>query len=566
MSDAALQPEPVLIGKLAPAGLVSRAVQMTDHASNAPRSIASCMTDVWFSAFFDGTSNSMHDENARPPDQQAYTNVARLYMAHAESDVSKAIAREYLQGVGTRFPEINDPGGVKGAATGYMGMERIAWAEQRLQLAIDTQKARGLKINTVHVAAFGFSRGATLARAFVNRLAKQAEHRGGQWYRNGSKFRVYFVGVFDTVASVGLPRDHNTYAKELGVPPIVERCVHMVAGHELRFAFPLDSVRRGGCYPANTVEYVYPGVHSDVGGGYALNEQGRSDAYARLPLHNMYREAHMAGVPLLPLEQLPPKVQDRFAVAADLPSAFRNYMSSLDVAGSSLEDQVFGHLKLYWRWRKLRMNDNRAPIPQRLETYSNEAKQENKSLFERLKSLRDNDRGLLMFRAQGGVLTKNQTAQLKSNATHEAALDKQISTNNQFDTDRQQAKESDATLLGEARALERVISSGRASDWEKAIFEAWNDPRALPQEVAAFFDSYIHDSQAAWNHATDAAAVALNQIGAAQTCGQYFNAVAAKYCAAVQDENRAGTVKYLRPRTLFFGPKEAVFAASDTNL
>jgi len=111
-----------------------------------------------------------------------------------------------------------------------------------------------------------------------------------------------------------------------------------------------------------------------------------------------------------------------------------------------------------------------------------------------------------------------------------------------------------------------VISSGRASDWEKAIFEAWNDPRALPQEVAAFFDSYIHDSQAAWNHATDAAAVALNQIGAAQTCGQYFNAVAAKYCAAVQDENRAGTVKYLRPRTLFFGPKEAVFAASDTNL
>jgi hypothetical protein len=75
----------------------------------------------------------------------------------------------------------------------------------------------------------------------------------------------------------------------------------------------------------------------------------------------------------------------------------------------------------------------------------------------------------------------------------------------------------------------------------------------------------VFDSQAAWNHATDAAAVALNQIGAAQTCGRYFNALAANYCAAVQDENRAGTVKYLRPRTLFFGAKEAVFAASDTN-
>lgn len=142
---------------------------------------------------------------------------------------------------------------------------------------------------------------------------------------------------------------------------------------------------------------------------------------------------------------------------------------------------------------------------------------------------------------------------------------RKISTNNQFETDTAQAKESDRTLQGEARALDRVVSSGRASDWEKAIWEAWNDPRPLPEEVAAFFDSYIHDSQAAWNHATDAAAVALNQVGAAQTCGQYFNAVAARYCSAVEDENRAGTVKYLRPRTLFFGPKEAVFAAGDTN-
>jgi len=566
MSDAALRPDVVLISACSSSELITRAARMANTAVDAPNKAASCITDVWFTAFFDGTSNSIFDEEVRPPNQQAYTNIAKLFQAHILRDDSKAIYVEYLQGVGTKFAEIGDPGGVSGAATGFMGKERIDWAEHRLKLAIDTQKSRGLKINTVHVAAFGFSRGATLARAFVNRLAKQAELRGSQWFRDGARFRIYFVGVFDTVASVGLPRDHNTYAKELGVPPIAERCVHMVAGHELRFAFPVDSVRRGGSYPANTVEYVYPGVHSDVGGGYALNEQGRSDVYARLPLHNMYREAHMAGVPLLPLEQLGPKIQDRFAVGANLPIAFRRYMSSLEATGPSLEEQAFGHLKLYWRWRKLRMNDNQAPIPQRLETYSNEAKQENKSLFERLKSLRDNDRGLLMFRAQGGVLTKNQTAQLKSNAMQEAALDKQISTNDEFEADKKQAKESDATLQGEARALERVIESGRASDWEKAIFEAWNDPRSLPEEVAAFFDTYIHDSQAAWNHATDAAAVALNQIGAAQTCGQYFNAVAAKYCAAVQDENRAGTVKYLPPRTLFFGPKEAVFAASDTNL
>ena len=566
MSDSALRPDATSVDELSPLDTVRRATQMSASLIDRPYKAATCSTDVWFSAFFDGTGNSLFDEDARPSEQQGYSNIARLFRTHKTRDDARAIYVQYLQGVGTKFPEIGDPGGVKGAATGYMGMERIDWAEQSLKFAVDIQKSRGLRVNSVSVAVFGFSRGATLARAFVNRLAKQAEQRGGQWLRDGTRFRIYFLGIFDTVASVGLPRDHSTYARELGIPPIVERCVHMVAGHELRFAFPLDSVRREARYPSNTIEYVYPGVHSDVGGGYTLNEQGRSNSYARLPLHMMYREANLAGVPLLPLEKVAPKVREQFVIPAEVPALFRTYMSALETSGESLEEQMFGHLKLYWRWRKLRMNDSQAPIPQRLETFSNEAKQENKSLFERLKSLRDNDRGLLMFRAQGGVLTKNQTAQLKSNAMQEAALDKQLSTNDEFEADKKQAKESDATLQGEARALERVIASGRASDWEKAIFEAWNDPRPLPEEVAAFFDTYIHDSQAAWNHATDAAAVALNQIGAAQTCGQYFNAVAAKYCAAVQDENRAGTVKYLRPRTLFFGPKEAVFAASDTNL
>jgi hypothetical protein len=565
MSDSAVRPAPLLIGNLSSAEKIERAVYNAPAASDSPAKTAGCTTDVWFSVFFDGTSNSLYDENPRPLSQQAYSNVAKLFFAHSSRDDSTAVYVEYLQGVGTKFPEIGDPGGIRGAATGYMGMERVDWAERRLTLAIDSQRARGLKIGTVHVAVFGFSRGATLARAFVSRLAKQAKNQGGQWKRNGDRLRIYFVGVFDTVASVGLPRDHNTYAKELAIPSIVERCVHMVAGHELRFAFPLDSVRRDGLYPANTIEYVYPGVHSDIGGGYALSEQGRENVYARLPLHLMYREAKMSGVPLNPLSDLARRFQDMFVVPADLPAQFRAYMAALQTTGDSLEEQMFGHLSLYWRWRKLRMSNVKAPIPQRLETLSQEARQQNKSLFQRLRMLRDNDSRLILFKAQGGILTKNQSGQLKTNAIEEAALDKQMSTNSQFETDASQAKESDSTLYGEARALERVVSDGRASNWERAVWEAWNDPRPLPEGVATFFDTYIHDSQAAWNHATDAAAVALNQIGAAQTCGQAFNAIAAKYCAAVADENRAGTIKYLRPRTLFFGPKEAVFTASDTN-
>jgi hypothetical protein len=231
MSDAALRPDVALIDKLSPSDLIKRAAQIAPAAIDPPHKQASCITDVWFSAFFDGTSNSLYDEESRPHDQQAYSNVARLFMAHTPSSASQGVTREYLQGVGTQFPQIGDAGGVRGAATGYMGMERIDWAEKRLKFAIDTQRSHGLKINTVHVAVFGFSRGATLARAFVNRLAKQAKQQNGQWTRDGARFRIYFVGVFDTVASVGMPREHNTYAKELGNPAIVERRVHMVAAH-----------------------------------------------------------------------------------------------------------------------------------------------------------------------------------------------------------------------------------------------------------------------------------------------------------------------------------------------
>ncbi|MGF6507924.1 hypothetical protein OKW26_003750 [Paraburkholderia sp. 32] len=45
------------------------------------------------------------------------------------------------------------------------------------------------------------------------------------------------MGLFDTVASVGGPALHLDWASELAIPPEVERCVHYVAAHEVRYAF-----------------------------------------------------------------------------------------------------------------------------------------------------------------------------------------------------------------------------------------------------------------------------------------------------------------------------------------
>jgi hypothetical protein len=97
--------------------------------------------------------------------------------------------------------------------------------------------------------------------------------------------------------------------QELPTGSLVKRCLHLVASHEQRLCFPLDSIRREkGGYPANSVEVIYPGVHSDQGGGYPPGDQGK--AYiagniegdglllSQIALHDLYADAFAHGAPL----------------------------------------------------------------------------------------------------------------------------------------------------------------------------------------------------------------------------------------------------------------------------
>ncbi|MBK0004868.1 DUF2235 domain-containing protein, partial [Erwinia sp. S38] len=81
--------------------------------------------------------------------------------------------------------------------------------------------------------------------------------------------------------------------------------VHLVSSHEQRLCFPLDSIRRpNGQYPASSVEVVYPGMHSDLGGGYPPGDQGKAKAeddgflLSQIALHDMYASAFQIGAPL----------------------------------------------------------------------------------------------------------------------------------------------------------------------------------------------------------------------------------------------------------------------------
>jgi uncharacterized protein (DUF2235 family) len=271
-----------------------------------------------------------------------------MFLAHKRDDEAQGRYRFYIPGIGTRFKEVGDNGSTTtGLAFGAEGQARIDWALEQFEDKLKAAEALAMnptnKITIVRVSAFGFSRGATEARAFARELQKLCRQAGAGWElkAGGYPARFYFLGLWDTVASVGLPMSakntpvtqslrlvgaaaamrmrntgtngvttlafgqpgadpapgmadgHATWANPLDVPGMVEKCVHMVAAHEMRNSFPLDSCLRDDRYPDCVEEMVYPGGHSDVGGGYRPGESARSaepgQMLSLIPLRAMHQ-------------------------------------------------------------------------------------------------------------------------------------------------------------------------------------------------------------------------------------------------------------------------------------
>ncbi|MBU9643138.1 DUF2235 domain-containing protein [Burkholderia gladioli] len=321
------------------------------------------------SFFFDGTNNNM--ERDQPLNK--HSNIAKLYQAALA--LSQQEARPtYLPGVGTpfKFEKVvgytdhlkDDEGGVLGLGLGAGGDLRIKFALGEFSRLLEVEWGPGSwrHMREITVAIFGFSRGATEARAFARRFVEQkcVKTEGNLCWQAPSGFRVplriSFMGIFDTVASVGGPALHMDWASELSIPVEVERCVHYVAAHEVRKAFPLDSVRIDKTYPSNCEEIVYPGVHSDVGGGYGPDEQGRSKDLSFISLRHMFAEALRAGVPMTPLDQMKIDFQEDFKLPEGerITRLYNDYMAALPAApGSDLESLIQPHRYLNFRWRSI---------------------------------------------------------------------------------------------------------------------------------------------------------------------------------------------------------------------
>lgn len=361
-----------------------------DVSKKAPTPLQDCRDVVHISIFFDGTGNNLEEDAA----SKSWSNVGRMYRA-ALQDEGKAIIPIYVSGVGTpyngkavnwiRSVDVWREDNMWGAGFGGGGARRLdqgrdavndnlrdILVENARRLGKETAayatsaSAEGFSevnkvlgkhrlIKIINMSFFGFSRGASLARAFSNRVIRRCKQGSSNLEYEGYQIRFHFLGLFDTVASFGVPSMNVRLPfeeRELVVSPHVERCVHYVAANEVRVAFPVDLIRKNGKLAGDWIESVYPGVHSDVGGGYGPKDQGIDNNFARIPMRDMMRQAVVSGVRMMSYNEVEevnePLFNERFKVNSSTWEAYRKYLSACNAAVGSVESQIKRHMQVFY--------------------------------------------------------------------------------------------------------------------------------------------------------------------------------------------------------------------------
>lgn len=348
--------------------------------------------------------------------------------------------------------------------------------EQKIAAA---RKARpNPKVLGIRLSVFGFSRGATKARVFSNWFLDMCEAASGSHTLGGLPVDFDFVGIFDTVASVGLANSslvadgHMEWAdaeRNLRIPSAVKRCLHLVSAHEVRRSFPLDSISVGQSLSAHFKEVVYPGVHSDVGGGYAPTEQGRGtdknghDMLSRVALAQMYREARLANVPLdVSGSGISSVAKEALTVAPATIEAFNGYVAACKVKSGRLSQIMDEQTRLYVRWRRLRLG-NMASLP----SVQRSKPQDRTDILEANKELAEEARllGAPVIAANLSVFDTPVVTLIKLGRRAKDSYDK------------------------------RGIDGAHHEEF-KRLKPDWDAPGHLPDPVARLFDDWVHDSRA----------------------------------------------------------------------
>lgn len=505
-----------------------------------------CQGQLHVNIFFDGTGNN-RDWNGvfvnNPPKTRSlhtqlvrngHSNVARLYDA-SHHEPENGLFSIYIPGVGTPFPDVNDnsqEGSSLGAGAALYGADRIHWAILQIMNAVHqyltraplldratttrlanemstTQLVlenymRGIamdavarrlenvvknhqrKVRSLKVSVFGFSRGAAQARAFAHRLFDVAKAWGSGCGHNigGVPMTLNFMGIFDTVASVGVAGISRVvdgkmdWAKGemMSIHPEVRQCVHFAALHEQRINFPLDLAASGK-------EVLYPGMHSDVGGGYSPGSQGKDGAdgstkLAQIPLIDMHYEALKAGVTIRTLEELKPlgALATHFSCNPQLIRDYNAWLTGHGLAGGPHAGQIRAHCQQYVLWKGKRLWEGESSVV-------------NQPFFQRSDS--EDQYDLRNAQRDFGNLVARYSRGKSDSIRHQQQLN-EIRT--RVLSDRSAGRP--ASHMNVPRGTPAAYEYQRLNADTKSLLDGIINKGSLPDVSTTLFDNYVHDSLA----------------------------------------------------------------------
>ncbi|MBX3590447.1 MAG: DUF2235 domain-containing protein [Burkholderiaceae bacterium] len=229
---------------------------------------------------FDGTGNGATGLNG-----DDVSNVRKFFEQYEDP------AKWYMAGVGRDDLDSGIAGGALDWVQASTARARVDW----MLGTLDGFLGDAWIGKTAPVDVIGFSRGAAMARDFVNRVSTLIDER--HFWARGICVDLRFLGLWDTVAQFGLLGADNA-SWQLAIPSAVRATFHAVALNEHRALFPLESALGSSAW---VVERGFIGDHSDVGGG---NPEGDlSDA-------SLVWMTQMAKAMGLPMRDLHPR--DRY--------------------------------------------------------------------------------------------------------------------------------------------------------------------------------------------------------------------------------------------------------------
>ncbi|MDE0681069.1 MAG: DUF2235 domain-containing protein [Gammaproteobacteria bacterium] len=224
---------------------------------------------------FDGTGNEPSDAGEFAEDE-SISNVLKLHVLMGgglESGETSAKTPDgdeqcafYYNGIGTREGKLRIPllGRLYSSGRSLVNMAFAPhWGDAARILREAKEDFDESYEAGDRVAVFGFSRGAALARKFVAMILREDADR-----------EVAFLGVFDTVAAMdGMHRKGEKITTDVvfengTLHEGVKRAVHIVSLDEDRVTFTPTLINKDDSRPDRILEVWFPGVHSDIGGGY----------------------------------------------------------------------------------------------------------------------------------------------------------------------------------------------------------------------------------------------------------------------------------------------------------